>query len=120
MSDGLRLGIVISIITIAVPVFFIMSSAKAQVSQVAGLEVLQQAGDGDIALPERMASSTPEEALYLMYDSQAMKELERCTSGDTQPLCEDTVKMIVDSCTDSQVDLAVCHDSRVEQLMAKA
>lgn len=120
MSDGLRLGIVISIITIAIPMFIILSSARAQVAEVAGLGVLRQVGQSSIAAPERLAASNPEQALYLMYDSQAMEELERCTSAGTQPMCEDTVKLIVQSCTDSQVDLAVCHDSRIEQLLAKA
>lgn len=122
MVDEVRLAVVVAIITIAIPVFIITSEAKSQLSSFhlpVPLSAAAMSG-GNQSSMEHPAKSNPEQALYSMYDTQAAAELDRCFGSEQKELCDGTVDLIVDSCTNSQVDLAVCHDPRIEQLIAKA
>ncbi|MEM2141025.1 MAG: hypothetical protein QXJ74_05895 [Nitrososphaera sp.] len=121
MVDEIRLGVVLSIVVIAVPTFIIVSQFKTEASGLQGLGALQaSAAQDELLASNRLATSNPEEALYMMYDAQAQDELERCSDPGLAQLCEGTIELIADSCADSLYDLAVCHDPRIEQLVPKA
>lgn len=121
MVDEIRLGVILSIVIIAVPTFIIVSQFKTEASGVQTTGFLQNsAAEEALVSSERFAKSNPEEALYMMYDAQAQDELERCSGAEHAQLCEGTIELIVDSCTDTFYDLAVCHDPRIERLIPKA
>ncbi|UVS70146.1 hypothetical protein [Nitrososphaera viennensis] len=127
MVDEVRLAALVVIVTVAVPVFLITGEAKDLLSG-SSLPVPRSAiamsGDNNSLLSsssveqQNFAKDNPEQALYAMYDAQAVEELDRCFSSPEKGMCDGSVDLIVDSCKNSQVDLVVCHDPRIEQLVA--
>lgn len=121
MVDEIRLGVVLAVVVIAIPTLIIVNEFKSQTLGLHSLGAINvAAAENELFASERFATSNPEEALYMMYDAQAADELERCFDSETAKLCEGTIELIVDSCIDSQYDLRVCHDPRIEQLLSKA
>lgn len=132
MVDEVRLAVLIIIVTVSVPTFIIMSETKTQLSgfhSIGNLPSVAAASSGDDNPTSSSSSSSslkqatksnPEQALYSAYDAQAAEELDRCFGAAQNELCEGSVDLIVHSCTNSQVDLAVCHDPRIEQLVSGA
>jgi hypothetical protein len=131
MVDEVRLAVLIIIVTVSVPTFIIMSETKTQLSgfnSIGNLPSVAAASSGDDNPSSSSSSSSlkqatksnPEQALYSAYDAQATEELDRCFGAAQNELCERSVDLIVHSCTNSQVDLAVCHDPRIEQLVSGA
>jgi hypothetical protein len=127
MVDEVRLAALVVIVTVAIPVFLITSGAKTMLSGFSlpvPRSAVAMSSDSNSNPPssssvEHFAKNNPEQALYAMYDSQAAEELDRCYgSSSDKELCDGSVDLIVDSCTNSQVDLTVCHDPRIEQIVA--
>jgi hypothetical protein len=119
MVDEIRLGVIMAVVVVAIPTFIIVNEFKSQPSGLHGLGLASAAAENDLYASERFANSNPEEALYMMYDAQAADELDRCFDSESD-LCGATMELIVKSCLDSQYDLTVCHDPRIEQLLTKA
>jgi hypothetical protein len=109
----------LAVVVVAIPTFIIVNEFKSQPSGLHGLGPASAAAENDLYSPELFVNSNPEEALYMMYDAQAADELDRCYDSESD-LCGATIELIVKSCRDSQYDLMVCHDPRVEQLLTKA
>lgn len=124
MVDELRLGIIVAIVTIAIPMYVIASSAQARVSEISPAVSLGQSMPGNSILSsEQFKNSNPEEAMYMMYGASAMEELDRCfePSGPYAELCTGSIDLIVRSCNiSSDVELAVCDDPRIKGLLQDA
>ncbi|MGI0005348.1 MAG: hypothetical protein ACREAO_01695 [Nitrososphaera sp.] len=124
MADDIRLGILVAIVTIAIPTFVIASSAQAKASEISPAASLAQSLPGEgVFSSEQFQSSNPEEAMYMMYGAQAMEELDRCfePKGPYAELCTGSVDLIVKSCNiSSDVRLEVCDDPRIKGLLQGA
>lgn len=124
MVDEVRLGIIVAIVTIAIPTFVIASSAQAKASELTPAISLAQNLPGDqMFASEQFQNSNPEEAMYMMYGAQAMEELDRCfePKGPYAELCTGSVDLIVKSCNISaDVRLEVCDDPRIKGLLQGA
>ncbi|MGI0019169.1 MAG: hypothetical protein ACREAY_01720 [Nitrososphaera sp.] len=123
MADDIRLGILVAIVTIAIPTFVIASSAQAMAAEISPAASLAQNLPGDGVFSSQFQNSNPEEAMYMMYGAQAMEELDRCfePKGPYAELCTGSVDLIVRSCNISaDVRLEVCDDPRIKGLLQGA
>lgn len=124
MADEIRLGILVAIVTIAIPTFVIASTAQAKASEISpAASLAQNLSEDGVLSSEQFQSSNPEEAMYMMYGAQAMEELDRCfePKGPYAELCTGSVDLIVKSCNiSSDVRLEVCDDPRIKGLLQGA
>ncbi|MEW5839684.1 MAG: hypothetical protein AB1753_01655 [Thermoproteota archaeon] len=122
MVDEIHLGVLVAVVVIGIPMFIIASQFKAELSGMYGATgpLVAMPAENDLYVSGALAKSNPEEALSLMYNAQASDELERCSDPSYAELCQGSIELIVQSCIESQQDLAVCHDPRIAQYLPKA
>jgi hypothetical protein len=136
MADEVQMASILVIITIAIPMFLIANETKALISSpslpipspaAGSSNNINDAGNHNHdGKPSTAPSSSaahlkrdnPEQALYTTYNLQAVEELNRCFNSSQKGMCEGSIDLIVNTCTSSRVDISVCHDPRVERIVA--
>ncbi len=136
MVDEIKVGLLISAVTLTVATFFLLSAfqsssaLKANIAAAKEGQVVNamsaaatgtQSADPDLPL-QQIDLRDPEKSLRDLYEAQAKSELDRCLgngSGSGGMLlsssCSDTMKLLYDSCKDPSMHIAACEDPRLKE-----
>jgi hypothetical protein len=134
--DEIHLGYALAIITIAAPMLiylmlsswplataFDTTSGPSDLERNKGMETLEiihvmQSMHNKLSNID-YEHNNPEQVLHMAYEQQALSEVDRCLgSGNYKNLCDNTMGLLIESCTDSNMHVAACDDPRLTQYKA--
>lgn len=112
-------------ITILVPLGVLTSSAAGQFSLFGDSSAsggLQDAGAESSQTPARMpANQNAMETLKQLYSEQAFAEISRCSGTEDGSMCTETMRMLITTCDDPDVErIAACDDPRLQSYRNRA